>query len=125
MISRGVMKTHDLKDTTFYEVGCDCGSSDCNMTIELEYCPEFNIIFMNFYKKVSLSIYWNDSTFVKRIWRRIKYSIQILFKGYIELTETHVFQDIEHIDAFIEAMQEGKEKLKDAGIPQDSDGVSA
>jgi hypothetical protein len=124
MITRGVMKTFDLKDATFYEVSCDCGVHECNMTLELEYAPEFDEIFMNFYKRVAISVYWNDANFLTRIWRRIKYCLQIIFTGKIELTETHIFRDIEHIDAFIEAMKEGKEKMLNERIPQNTNSFS-
>lgn len=124
MISRGVMKTFDLKDTTFYEVSCDCGVPECNMTLELEYEPVFDQMYMNFYKKVAISVYWNDVNFLARMWRRIKYCLQIIFTGKIELTETHIFKDIEHIDAFIEAMKEGREKIINERISQNTNSVS-
>jgi len=126
MITKGVMKQHDFKDSVFYQVACECGNPECNMTLELEIdedSPTF--IFMSFHKKVAISAYWGNPNIFQRAWLRIKYALLILLKGHLEMEESHVFQDIEHIDNFIAAIQEGKEKLKNAGIPQDSDGVSA
>lgn len=123
MTTKGVMKAHEFKDAVFYHVMCDCGDPECTMVLEME--NDDGILFLNLYKKISYSAYWQDDNWFKAQWRKIKFIFKFLFTGYVSLEETHVIQDVEQIEAFIKALQEGKEKLKDAGIPQDSDGVSA
>lgn len=36
----------------------------------------------------------------------------MLFKGYIEVEESFILRGEEHIDSFIEALEEGKQYLK-------------
>lgn len=58
---------------------------------------------------------WNDSwgspPFYERWWARIKASLRILFTGYIELNADFMIQDVDHLEAFIEALEEGKQKM--------------
>ena len=98
MISKGVMKEGEFKDSVFYQVGCSCGSKDCNMICELEYNE--GALFLNLYKDVSLSVYWDDTNFFKRFWRRIKYATRMLFVGYVTLEESHIL-----FSAFISSLE--------------------
>ena len=109
MATKNVMEQWDFGKSIFYQVGCGCGNKDCNMEVELEY--DEGTMYLNFYKDVAISVYWDDHRFLSKLWRRIKYALRILFVGYIKMQETHVFNDPEHIDAFIDALKEGKERL--------------
>ena len=44
----------------------------------------------------------------KRIWKRIKCSIKVLFTGYVELEESFIIQGEEQINDFIKALEEGR-----------------
>jgi len=124
MATKNVMEQWDFGKSIFYQVGCGCGNKECNMVVELEY--DEGTMYLNFYKDVAFSVYWNDTNIFTRTWRRIKYALRILFTGHIELEETHVFHDPEHIDAFIEALLEGKERLLEyERVSQNTDGVSS
>jgi poly-D-alanine transfer protein DltD len=108
-----IMKTHEFNDSIIYRASCDCGSSECDLTLELEKDKDVEMLFLNLYKNLVWSSYWgsNDGWYVN-LWRRIKCALTVLFTGYIKVEETFVFHDIEQIEHFINAINEGIEKLK-------------
>ena len=112
MISNKVMKTDEFKDGIYYKADCDCGCDEHIVTIEMEFDKEFNDIALNFYKKISWSSHYGDYNWFQRIWNQLKAATKILFTGWIELEESFLIRDEEHINAFIEALEEGKRKLK-------------
>lgn len=95
----------------WYKVGCDCGGDDCGTEIEFEIDKDFSYINVNFYKKVIWADHWGYDRFYERWWARIKASFKILFTGYIDMEGNFMIQDIDHLDAFIEALEEGKQKM--------------
>jgi hypothetical protein len=109
-----IMKTDQItKDdkTTWlrYRSSCDCTDPECDLTIDFEYNKNISgMLFMNFYKRLHWSSYYGDANILIRFWRRIKCATRVLFKGYIEVEETHVFQGIQHIEKFIEVLHEAK-----------------
>jgi len=111
MISNNVMKTGEFDRAVYYKAACSCGSDDHIARIEFEYDKDFSYISLNFYTKVVWSSYWGDMNWFKRIWKRIKASIRILFTGYIELEESFMISSEDQIDALIEAFNEGKQKM--------------
>ena len=113
MISKKVMLINEFKDSIFYRVGCECGNERCDLTFELEWDKELKMIFLNLYKNLCWSSYWqDDDKWYKNIWCRIKGASKLLIFGYIKVSECLIIKDVDHIDAFIEALQKGKEKLK-------------
>jgi len=112
VISNNVMELNDYGDMVFYRVACACGSNDCDCDISLEYDKNIKTISMIFYK----NLYWNDNyshkMFITRWLSRLKVSLKILFTGYIKVNEEFLIQSEKHIDDFITALQEGKEKIK-------------
>ena len=107
------MKLNEFDDSIYYRVACDCGSSEDDVTIEFEFdksCPEF--IFLNFHKNVMWNSNWGKSNWIQRAWRRITCSLKMLFTGNIELEESFILKDESNIDGFIEALVEGKNRMK-------------
>lgn len=115
MTSYRTMKTNEFKDAIFYRVACDCGSDEHDLHLEFEKDPEIpEMIFLNFYKQLAWSSYWrDDDKWYKNIWCRIKGATKMLFKGYITVEESFILRGKEHIDSFIEALEEGKQYIKD------------
>lgn len=117
MISKNVMKTHEFKDSVFYRASCDCGSNEHDVSIEFEHDKEIpGMIFLNFYKTIAWASHWGNLNWFQRIWKRIKCSFTILFTGYIELEESFILQEESNIDGFIEALNEGKEYIKNIKV---------
>jgi hypothetical protein len=108
------MKTDDFGDSIWYKVNCDCNSDDHITTIEFEHDKEFHFMTLNFYKKMVWTSRWGDIAWYERLWRRITCAFKMLFTGYIEIEEYVILQDEEHISSFIEALQEGKQRIKEA-----------
>jgi hypothetical protein len=106
------MKTDEFKDAIYYKADCDCGSDNHIATIEIEYDKDFGDISLNFYKQVCWSSHWGNYNWFERIWKQIKASIKILFTGWIELEESFLIRGGDQLDAFIEALEEGKNKFK-------------
>jgi len=108
------------KDSIWYKLDCDCAAYDHNCMIEIEYDTAFDIINLGFYKTVSFD-WWKhnleyDGPFwrVKNYWNRIKKAFILLFTGEMEMEEFLIFTKEEHINDFIEAMQEGLEYCREA-----------
>jgi len=109
-----IMKTHEFEDAIFYRASCDCGSPDCDLTLELEKDKELQMIFLNMYKNLSWSSYWGDGDiWYKNLWLRIKCALKVLFTGYIQVEESFIFKDIKQIEHFTNAINEGIEKLNE------------
>jgi len=111
MISDKVMKSDDFDSSIFYKIDCDCMDNNCIITIEMEYDERFNDITLTFFKKIALSSHWGNLNFFKRQIKNIKAALKILFTGYIELEGSFIISEKEHIEAFIEALNEGKDKI--------------
>jgi len=111
MISDRVMKSNEFNNAVYYKVECDCGSNDHMITIELEYDKDLADISMNFYTQVSWSSYWGNYNWFERIWKRITAATKIIFTGWIALEESFLIRGGDHLDTFIEALEEGKRKL--------------
>ena len=122
MTSYRTMKTNEFKDSIFYRVACDCGSDEHDIHMEFENDPEIpGFIFLNFYKKLVWSSYWGDNDkWYKNFWLRIKGATKMIFKGYVEVEESFILRGEEHIDSFIEALEEGKQYIKDLKGEEDA-----
>ncbi len=115
-----VMKTHDFDKSVFYRVACDCTEPDHDMTIEMEIDNDFPNIGLHIYAKLESSVYWGGSNWFERQWKRIKYSMSLLFKGWIEVEQEFLFINDEHISNFIEALEDGREKMRKLTPEQES-----
>ena len=114
MISKNVMKTDDYGDSVWYKVNCDCNSDDHITTIEMEYDKEFRMITLNFYKKYVWTSRYGDINWFERFWKRLTCSLKMFFTGWIEVEEYVILRGEDHINSFIEALEEGKQKVKEA-----------
>jgi len=112
MTTNKVMKIHEFEDAVYYRASCDCGASHCDLTIELERDKEVDMIFMNMYKDVHWCSYWQADGFFKETWVKIKAALRILFNGHIKVEESFIFKGDDHIDAFLNAIKEGRDYLK-------------
>lgn len=110
-IKKGIMKVSETDISVTYRVMCDSETKENDTTIDFEYDKEFNIIYINFYKDLMWSSHMGDGNFFTRGYRRIKCSLRVFFKGYIEVQESFIMRDIEHINNFIELLKEGREEI--------------
>jgi hypothetical protein len=109
------MKIDEFKDSIYYRIACGCGSNDHDTTIEFEYDKDLpGMVFINFHKKLVWSSHYGTGNFITRFWKRITGALKILFLGYIEVEESLILRDKEHIDGFIEALEEGKRYIMES-----------
>jgi hypothetical protein len=111
-ISKNITKINEFKDAVYYTAICACGDdTHHNITIELEKEKDTNMLYMNFYKNIAWSSHWGEMNWFKRIYKRIKCSLKILFTGYVELEECFIIQGEDQINDFIKALEEGKHHI--------------
>lgn len=112
MISFRTSKLRQTKNMIIYKASCDCGSSECDLIMELEKDNEIeNMIYLTFYKRLCWSTYKSCDNWFTMIYERFKAAVKMIFTGYIEVDETFIFNGIKQIDTFIEALNEGKTRL--------------
>ena len=127
---RGVSLIHKFDTSLYYSVQCDCGDAECASIVEIEVDDKFKLIELHFYKDVHFDfwrysdhIYLEDGfkSFIKdlyynklingtkRFLYRWKKALILGFTGEIKLHSDFCLIDIDHINAFIEALQEGRD----------------
>lgn len=137
--SNNIMLVSDYEDSITFRCACDCGNNDHDIYIDIEYDKKLEMIFLNFYKDVyyydgirrdvlwfdkfkkefktsikSSVVYFFNNTFVhyyRVLKARLKTSFRIICTGYLECNEDFIIRDVEHIDGFIKALEEGKRLL--------------
>lgn len=103
--------------SVFYRVACNCTDQGCDMVLEIEQ-DEGHAIYLNIYKHLKASAHWGYTSewepfdFVRVFIKKIRMCCQIMFKGYIEVSEAFIMKDEEHIESFREALLEGINYIK-------------
>jgi hypothetical protein len=105
------MKDHDFGKSVFYRVACHCGDSDHDLSLEIE-AEAVPSMPLHFYGRYNVPNYWRSNNFVSRLFKRISTALKILFVGWVEIEDDFLMMEEKHIDAFIAALEEGKQKIK-------------
>jgi hypothetical protein len=118
MISKRIMETDSFKNGIFYRASCECGSKDCDMSIEIEHDPELkHMLFLNIYRDLHWSSYWaNPDNWWNRLKKRISGTARMLFKGRVEMESTFILSGKKQVEEFIKALKEGILRLE--GYPK-------
>jgi len=111
MTEKRIMKLHEFEDVIYYRAACSCGDARCDLTLELEKDKKCGMVFLNMDKNLYWSSHWQSDNFFKNRWLRIKAAFKMLFTGYVEIEESFIFRGDEQIDAFIDALKEGRDYL--------------
>ena len=116
MISNKICKLNEFDDESiWYKAICPCGCDE-SLDIEIEKQisiskdNQYPILYLRFYKNSYINIF--STNWFSNILERIRISFKILIFGKYETTGEYYIQDVEHIEDFIKALEEGKEKLK-------------
>ncbi len=113
-ISYKVVKEMEGSDYVFYKITCACHSDDHNLSVEFEYDKETSgFMYINFNKTLAWCSAWGCTSWIQRVCKRVKASLRMLFTGYIDIEESFIIDGVDHIDSFIAALQEGKQKMLD------------
>jgi len=135
-VKRLVMRVNEYNGkkytTAVYRCGCSCGEPSHDIYIEVEYDKDFNQLSLMFYKDVyffdreqrdTILSFWHClkrqgigyifdqyiSIPVSNFWYRLKKAIRLVFTGYLEMNESFLYDDEEHINDFLFAIKEGIE----------------
>ena len=99
--------------SVMYRAACDCTDPDCDITIDMEYDPDFGMIDLMFYKDVhTFDEVWDPETgadHIRNIIGRIKKALKLIFTGRLKMEESFHIQGEDQIDGWIEALRKGKE----------------
>lgn len=109
-----VMKMSECngKDSSImFRIACDCRSPECDVWAEFE-CADF-LPTLTFYKTVGFYAY--RFGFLETWKNKLSAIYKILFKGCLETEGNIYFSGEEHIQSFINALEEGKEFVKEKG----------
>jgi len=112
-ITYRVMKMQEFggnNPTVFYKLDCDCGDNDHIITLELEYI--MSDVNLTMYQNIGWSSYYGGNNLFYRIKERIINSFKVLFFGHLEGEATLILNGEEHIQSFINALEEGKSHVK-------------
>ena len=112
MISYRVAKQDDYIDGNVYVVSCMCGHPDCDLILEFGIDVDFPEIILTISKDLDLPHIYGDK-FFKKILLRLKYAFKILFGMRLKYSGDLIIDSGSHIDAFIEALTEGKNRLQE------------
>jgi len=106
-----IMETDRFVDAIFYRASCDCGSKECDVSLELEFDKDFNEIILNMYKDLRWDSRWGDNWLI-RLRERIFGSLRILVTGRVRVEAAFIFDGGEHIRSFIDMIESGVAKLE-------------
>ena len=110
--SIGVCKINEWKGSSvWYRVECACGDGEDGALIDLSFDKDFGHINVNFYKNIMWGAYYQKKWWWQRGLLRIKMALQILFKGFTEHEGDFLIEGVDHLNDFITALQEGREKV--------------
>ncbi len=101
-----------------YDIQCGCGAKDHGIFVEFEH--DGYAVQLIFHKEVSWVCHWQTRGWWGSLRKRISGALTVLLKGRLDFEESFMLCNVEHIDSFIDALEEGKyrllsyaEKLKD------------
>ena len=95
-------------DYISFKTECDCFAHDLKVTFEKDSFGFYNL-------RMNDNIFFEEDfsggTF-KRIYSRIKLSLTVLFRGYIEFDYEFVFKGKEHVEEFLDYMNEAYKEIR-------------
>lgn len=107
-----VMKTseYNTKDPSItFRIACDCQSPECDLWAEFGISDSLPCLTLT----KTLGFYPRGFNFLETWKNKVKGIYNILFKGYLETEVSLYFHGEEHIQAFIDALEEGKEFIRE------------
>lgn len=96
--------------TVYYKLDCSCGCDNHLLTFSIEH--DMNTITLIMEKRLEFVVL-DGKHFISSIFKRIKAACRVLFFGHLELEGTTILNDEEHIQSFINALEEGKVYVKE------------
>lgn len=113
MPSYRVMTEYVFENEIFYRISCDCMNPKDDINVDVEY--EDDILTVTLDGIHQIADWWYHPTWIGRIWKRIRMSLQILFTGYMETHGEFLLLEEKHIDSIINLLQDIKDRKHSKG----------
>lgn len=132
-ISFNICKTANYPDFISYRTICACQSSDHDQTLTIEYDSELNMITQTIYYTAATKELGSHTDYFRSLWmstdnwfvakyalagwwltdlcNRLKYAFKIIFDGRIELENSYLFENKEHITSYLNAIHSAVDKI--------------
>lgn len=104
-----IIKEYD--SSIFYHLSCDCLSPEHTHVLELEFDDEIGDMTLNIWSEIYIRSLYNDNWFIQQ-WNKIVGIWKIIFCIPFIYTSDLGITDEKHINSFIEALEYGRDKLK-------------
>lgn len=99
--------------SVLYRSACECMAPEHDLWIDLNFDKELNMLTMSFNYELSVNESYNEGLLghIKIAFKRILKAVRLLFTGRIVCNEEFIFHGDDHIDAFIQALDEGRQYI--------------
>lgn len=104
-----------------FRLPCACHSNEHDLTVDLEYMSDIDIIELHFYYQVCTRIY---KTWWKEQLHKWKLVWKLIFKGYIETEGDFLFPDDRAMLDFLHALTDSMKHLHERNRGEEEEGVS-
>ena len=113
-MTTSIEKWEQWDDCTIYKTSCSCGMHEISFWVGVsEMCEEVYDLTLNMKVASTYPYTWPSSKkWYRRILCRIKGALQLLFYDNIVYEESFIFNGEQHIQDFIDALNEGIEHIK-------------
>lgn len=105
-----IMGVGKFDNCIMYRAECGCGHKDHDIVLGMEI--DDNTISLNFCQKLESTLHWEDYTFFKRQWEKLKTCFKLMFFGWIQVESYFLMTEEEQINGFIKALEDGRKYLK-------------
>lgn len=102
---------YEFKDLILYRAQCSCLAEEHTHDIIIEYLKDFNHI--NIEIVTNLEFYDYEENWFLKMWSRIKLAFRVIFIGHGYLSSTLIFDGIEQVRDYINALNEGIKKMEE------------
>ena len=113
VISNYIMKTAEYPEAVFYKASCECGGHIQDIIMERD--EAIGDITLTLYDEFSLKDYWRWPRW-QVPFKRLALAFKIIFKGYLEMECSFLFQREDAIKDYIAALEQGLEHIKSGNL---------
>ena len=109
--SYGISIVKEYDDAIFFHLACDCISPEHTYVLEMEFDDQCGDISLNIWSEMCVHSLYDTNWFTCQ-WNKLKGIWKIIFGIPFVYTSDVCFTNDKHITSFIEALEYGREKIK-------------
>jgi len=136
-VSYNICQTIDLPDFKTYRAICACQSSEHDQSLAVEFDKELNCTTVTIYYTASTAELGSSNDYFRKMWmtnnnwfisqyalvgwwftdmyNRFKYALKILYSGRIELENSYLMDEKEHIKSYLNALNSALSNIDNSG----------